>query len=156
MCFVCPMLPWSLWSWSYGGWMYNYLCNQCLSPLTWWVRIPQRRGALVTLCDKVSQWLVAGRWFSPGTPVSSTYKIDSHNITNWNKQCCQCLWIVNSLLFLWFSLTYILKHRAEWVNDCCLTLPWAYRLLYHGDEMMTALYWINRLSCYLTDTAVQE
>jgi len=21
------------WSWSYGSWMYNYLCNQCLSPL---------------------------------------------------------------------------------------------------------------------------
>jgi len=22
-----------LWSWSYGSWIYNYLCNQCLSPL---------------------------------------------------------------------------------------------------------------------------
>jgi len=21
------------WSWSYGSWFYNYLCNQCLSPL---------------------------------------------------------------------------------------------------------------------------
>jgi hypothetical protein len=21
-------------SWSYGSWIYNYLCNQCLSPLT--------------------------------------------------------------------------------------------------------------------------
>jgi len=21
------------WSWSYGSWIYNYLCNQCLSPL---------------------------------------------------------------------------------------------------------------------------
>jgi hypothetical protein len=27
------------WSWSYGNWIYNYLFNQCLSPLTW-VRIP--------------------------------------------------------------------------------------------------------------------
>ena len=25
-----------------------------------------------TLCDKVWQWLAAGRWVSPGTPVSST------------------------------------------------------------------------------------
>jgi len=24
---------WSSWSWSYGSWIYNYLCNQCLSPL---------------------------------------------------------------------------------------------------------------------------
>jgi len=22
------------WSWSYGSWINNYLCNQCLSPLT--------------------------------------------------------------------------------------------------------------------------
>ena len=33
-----------------------------------------------TLCDKVCQWLTAGRWFSPGTPVSSTNKTDSHDI----------------------------------------------------------------------------
>jgi len=24
------------------------------------------------LCDQVYQWLVAGRWFSLGTPISST------------------------------------------------------------------------------------
>ena len=33
------------------------------------------------LCDTVCQLLVAGRWFSPGTPVSSTNKTDSHDIT---------------------------------------------------------------------------
>lgn len=27
-------------SWSYDRWMYNYPCNHCLSPLTWWVRTP--------------------------------------------------------------------------------------------------------------------
>ena len=37
---------------------YNYLCNQCLSPLMW-----------------------AGQWFSTGTPVSSTNKTDRHGIT---------------------------------------------------------------------------
>ena len=26
------------WSWSYWGWIYNYLWNQCLSPLRLWVR----------------------------------------------------------------------------------------------------------------------
>jgi hypothetical protein len=25
--------------WSYGSWIYNYICNQCLFPLTLWVRI---------------------------------------------------------------------------------------------------------------------
>jgi len=29
----------SSWSWSYNSWIYNYLCNQCLSPLTLWVQI---------------------------------------------------------------------------------------------------------------------
>ena len=28
------------WSWSYDSWIYNYLCNQCLLPLTLWVRTP--------------------------------------------------------------------------------------------------------------------
>ena len=41
------------------------------------------RGVLdTTLCDKVCQWLVAGRWFSPGTTVSSTNKADRHDITD--------------------------------------------------------------------------
>jgi len=43
-----------LWSWSYGSWIYNYLCNQCLSPLKLWVQILLRRGVLdTTICDKV-------------------------------------------------------------------------------------------------------
>jgi hypothetical protein len=40
------------WPWSYGGWIYNYLCNRCLTPLMFWVQIPlNARGT--TLCDKV-------------------------------------------------------------------------------------------------------
>ena len=43
------------WSWSYCSWIYNYLCNQCLSSLTW-VWTPLRWGVLnTTLCDKVCQ-----------------------------------------------------------------------------------------------------
>jgi len=34
------------WSWSYGSWIYNYLCNQCLSPLTLWFRILLRQYLL--------------------------------------------------------------------------------------------------------------
>ena len=71
------------WSWSYGSWIYNYLCNRYISPLTLWVRIPPRRSVLdTTLSDKVCQWLLAGRWLSPGTPVSSTKKTTvRHDIT---------------------------------------------------------------------------
>ena len=58
-------------SWSYGSWIYNYLCN----PGLW-------RGVLYkTLCDKVCQWLSTGLWFSPGTLVFSTNKTDRHDIT---------------------------------------------------------------------------
>ena len=28
------------WSWSHGSWIYNYLCNQSLSPLKLWARTP--------------------------------------------------------------------------------------------------------------------
>ena len=69
----------SSWRWSYSGWIYNYLCNQCLSPLMLWVRI-SIRARCITLCDKVCQWM-ACRWFSPDPPVSSTNKTDSHDIT---------------------------------------------------------------------------
>jgi hypothetical protein len=34
-----------------------------------------------TLCDKDCQLLATGRWFSPGTPVSSTNKTGRHDIT---------------------------------------------------------------------------
>jgi hypothetical protein len=41
----------------------------------------QTRCTHTILCDKVCQWLVAGQWFSPGTPDSSTNKTDRHDIT---------------------------------------------------------------------------
>jgi hypothetical protein len=69
-----------LWSRSNGSRIYNYLCNQCLSPLMLWVWIPIR-SSCTTLCDKVCQWLATGWWFSLGTPVSSTNKTDHHEIT---------------------------------------------------------------------------
>ena len=69
------------WSWSYGTWIDNHLCNQCRSPLTLWVRIPPMRGVHgTTLCELVCQWLAAGGWFSPGSLVSSINKTDCHDI----------------------------------------------------------------------------
>ena len=67
-------------SWSYGSWIYNYMCNQCLSPLMLWLRLPLR-ARCTTLCDKVCQWLMVDRWFSPGSSVSSLNKTDRHDIT---------------------------------------------------------------------------
>ena len=52
---------------------HHWLCE--FEPRSW-------QGVLDTiLCDKVCQWLATGRWFSLGTPVSSTNKTDRHGIT---------------------------------------------------------------------------
>jgi hypothetical protein len=47
--FQCPYIKYTLcfiqgmsWPWSYGRWIYNYLCNQCLSPLMLWVWVTIR------------------------------------------------------------------------------------------------------------------
>ena len=64
-------------SWSYGSWIYNYLCNQCLPPLMLWVRI-SIRARCTTLCDKVCQRLATGRLFSPGFSTNNT---SHHDIT---------------------------------------------------------------------------
>jgi hypothetical protein len=43
---------------------------------------PIMRGVIdTTLFEKVYPWFTSGRWFSPGTSVSSTNKINHHNIT---------------------------------------------------------------------------
>jgi hypothetical protein len=59
-------------SWSYSEWIYNYLCNQCPSPLTLWVWIPLRWGIQYYVIKFVSDL-----WFSP---VYSTNKNDRHDI----------------------------------------------------------------------------
>ena len=64
--------------WSYGSWIYNYLCNQCayhyescdFESRSW-------RGVLnTTLSDKVCQLLAIGQWFSSGILLSSTIKTE--------------------------------------------------------------------------------
>ena len=73
---LCNKLGSSL-SWSNDSWINNYLCNQCIWPLT--LRV--RTSLDITLCDKVCQWLAAGWWFPLGTSVSCTNKTDRHDIT---------------------------------------------------------------------------
>jgi hypothetical protein len=48
------------WSWSYGSWVFNYLCNQCLSPLKLWVQTP-----LMVRCTSYNIMLVMLRLLSP-------------------------------------------------------------------------------------------
>ena len=46
---------------TYASWIYNYLWNQRLSPLTLWNQNPLMRGVLnTTSCDQVCHWLATG------------------------------------------------------------------------------------------------
>jgi len=58
------------------GYTTTYAISVYHASLMLWVRIPIR-ARCTTLYDKVCQWLATGRWFSPGTPVSSTNKTDA-------------------------------------------------------------------------------
>jgi hypothetical protein len=70
----------SLWPWSHGSWIYNYLLNQCLSILMLWVRIFIRERC-ATMSHQAWHWLATGRWLSTSTPVSYTNNTVCHDIT---------------------------------------------------------------------------
>ena len=70
-----------IWNIYHPSWEYPYVISAYLhwscefESCTW-------RGVLdIILCDKVCQRLTTGHWFSPGTPILSTNKNDSHDIT---------------------------------------------------------------------------
>ena len=72
---------------------------------SWWGLLDTR------LCDKICQWLAAGRWFSTGTPVASTNKTDSHNIIETNQQPYHIRLVTNvfiEFLISWFAITLVM------------------------------------------------
>ena len=77
------------WTRLYGSWIYNYLCNQCLSPRSTDVVSSNLDQGEVYNIMRVCQWLATGRWFSSGPIVSSTNKTDWYN---WNivESCAKC------------------------------------------------------------------
>jgi hypothetical protein len=66
------------------------------------------RGVLdTTLCDKVTQWLATGRWFSEGTPVSTTNKTDRHDKTEMLLKVA-----LSTITLYFFPLT---QNVSEWL-----------------------------------------
>ena len=110
------------WSWSYDNLIYNYLCSQCQSPLTLWIRTPLRQGVFdTTLFDKVCQWLVAGWWFSRCTLVSSTNKTDKYS---WN--------IVESPNPIGFGKKYVaILYREADLSRSNLRTSWPIHFKFH-------------------------
>ena len=102
----------SLWSWSFDNWIYNYICNNCLSALTFLVRIPLMvRCTLYNIMWSTLPVTIACRWYSPVTPVSSTNKTARHEHT-WGR-LFQTLVVCSQLeiyrfffLFFFFSFCF--------------------------------------------------
>ena len=63
-----------------------------------------------TLCDKVCRWLMVGRWFSPGTPVSSTNKPDRHNKTEISLICGKTI----TIALVTFKKRLKVMHACIW------------------------------------------
>jgi hypothetical protein len=101
------------------------------------------RGVLVTtLCDAVCQWLATGRWFSLGTPVSSTNKTGRHDITE---------------ILLKVVLNTINQTKPS-INNSWPSLPvnewllfnakWAIFQLYHGENKLQFFSYIMARTSY--------
>jgi hypothetical protein len=105
------------------GWL-NELPNNSYKPITntTWVRArlcKLQKGCtrLAVASDKVYQLLAHGRWFSPGTPASSTTKTGRHDIDevllkvalkhqkpkkqyHWYGKCNECSLFIQQLICL--------------------------------------------------------
>jgi len=71
--FVCE------WPSSYGSWIYNCLCNQCISPLKLWVRIPFKARCTRYSIMWLSLSVISGSF--PGYSGFLPNKTDSHDMT---------------------------------------------------------------------------
>ena len=126
--------------------VHDWVNTQCQLPLMLWVRISIRTRC-TTLCDKVCQWLATDRWFSLGSPVSSTNKTDRHDITqillkvalnitnqpnkhvyeiNFKKQQqfpLSAPYLKGSLNIIWFYLAFRIK-ILQWFGGLNLSFQW--------------------------------
>ena len=137
-------VPLPSWSWSYGNWIYNYLCNQCLSSPTLWVPIPLRRDVLdTTLCDKVCNWLATVRWVFPGNPISSTNKTDRHDIAE--------ILLKVALNIITLTLT-LFTHQARRVSSR-VYMCYIYRMSkwLTPNEQFSAIIWKEHVTFWCDD-----
>jgi hypothetical protein len=95
---ICSQHEGPSWPWSYGSWIYNYLC---------------------------SQWLASCWCFFPGPPVSSTNKTDRHDIAEiLLKVALNTIIIINQsfkicsikLMFEWVDMS-IRRVMFQWTSS---------------------------------------
>ena len=61
---------------------------------------------------KVCQWHVTVRWFSPGTPVSSTNKTDCHDITELLLKVVLNTITLTQMFFFYYFSTFVSKKEV--------------------------------------------
>ena len=107
------------WSWSYGSWIYNYLFNQCLSPLTLWVWTPLRRGVQHYMIKCVSDLQQVDGFLR--VQVSSTNKTDCNDITEILLKVA-----LNTITLTLFILDEIIAVKAKntFADDTCKIVTW--------------------------------
>jgi hypothetical protein len=101
------------WAWSYGSWIYNYICNQCLSSLMLWVRI-SIRPRCTTLYDfrQVGGFLRVFRFPPPIKPTT----IDIAEILL--KVAFNILHLLTMQQQSWLSWCFPIQHAPKvlWMN----------------------------------------
>jgi hypothetical protein len=97
----------------------------------------KRSGSWITYNDKVCQWLTTDRWFSPGTPVSSTNKTECHDITEMFFLYIYT-YLFSSLTFLHFNLL-LWNHLAKWTETWYI----------YGKSFITRVCVIHRSFCFV-------
>jgi hypothetical protein len=109
-----------------------------------------------TLCEIICQWFAKGRWFSPGTPLSSTNKSDSHDIAEILLKAAlktihvtlsQTYYILKALLY---CFTVGVHHGGWMAMSWCLGAKWTNAVLQQWrvtQQYDMAVNWIDILYC---------
>jgi hypothetical protein len=100
----------SLWSGSYGSWIYNYLYNQCLSPIMLWVRTP-----FMARCTRYNIMWLSLSVTCRRSVVFSTHKTDHHDITKLLLKVV--LNTINQTNIMLDSLSYSFISTLSWPHD---------------------------------------
>ena len=122
---------------------------------TKWVQIPFSPGVLdTTLCDEICQWLVAGQWFSLGTPISSINKTDCHDMTKiLLKVVLNTITLTPRLNSTWFFFIEYNKSLVKWsVQENSKKRAWTRIRQTRANDRNKSLKWASERLCVTNQT----
>ena len=130
---TCCKITIHIFIWGPGGSMSQLvgLPNNSYKPITnmawvrtWLCKLQKGCSQLTIASDKASQLLAHGRWFSPGTPVSSTTKTGCHDIAEillrvalntTNQIISNHIFICSLIMFLYCLMVQLLNYENLFV-----------------------------------------